>query len=98
MTEGVVVLTGGVGGSKLVKGFADLLGERNVTAVVNTGDDFSHLGLHVSPDIDTVLYTLSGQSDPVQGWGRAGESWGFMEAVGRLGGETWFRLGDGDLA
>jgi LPPG:FO 2-phospho-L-lactate transferase len=65
---------------------------------VNTGDDFEHLGLHVSPDIDTVVYTLSGLADPERGWGRSGESWNFMEALGQLGGETWFRLGDRDLA
>jgi len=69
-----------------------------VTAIVNTGDDFTHLGLVVSPDIDTLLYTLSGKANPIQGWGRAEESWTFMEAVRSLGGENWFALGDGDLA
>lgn len=94
----VTVLTGGVGGAKLVLGFAELLGGANVTAIVNTGDDFVHLGLHVSPDLDTLLYTLSGKSDTARGWGRAGESWTFMEAVKSLGGADWFALGDGDLA
>ena len=69
-----------------------------LTVAVNTADDFEHLGLHVSPDLDTVLYTLAGLSDPVRGWGRAGESWNFMSALSALGGETWFALGDRDLA
>jgi len=66
--------------------------------VVNTGDDFEHLGLHISPDVDTVVYALAGISDPIQGWGIAGETWGFMRALETLGGETWFQLGDRDLA
>jgi LPPG:FO 2-phospho-L-lactate transferase len=66
--------------------------------VVNTGDDFEHLGLHVSPDIDTVLYTLAGLNDPARGWGRFDDSWNFMDALRELGGETWFSLGDKDLA
>jgi LPPG:FO 2-phospho-L-lactate transferase len=70
----------------------------DVTAIVNTGDDFTHLGLAISPDIDTLLYTLSGKANPMQGWGRAEETWGFMDAVRSLGGEDWFALGDGDLA
>ena len=94
----VVVLTGGVGGAKLVLGFAALLPPGEVTAIVNTGDDFRHLGLHVSPDVDTLLYTLAGKADLAQGWGRAGESWSFMAALAELGGPEWFRLGDGDLA
>jgi LPPG:FO 2-phospho-L-lactate transferase len=69
-----------------------------VTAIVNTGDDFSHQGLAVSPDIDTLLYTLSGRANAAQGWGRQGETWSFMEALRSLGGEDWFLLGDGDLA
>jgi LPPG:FO 2-phospho-L-lactate transferase len=69
-----------------------------VTAIVNTGDDFNHLGLAISPDIDTLLYTLAGKANPAQGWGRADESWSFMKAVRSLGGEDWFALGDGDLA
>jgi LPPG:FO 2-phospho-L-lactate transferase len=93
----VVALCGGVGGAKLALGLERLLGA-NLTVIVNTGDDFEHLGLHVSPDIDTVVYTLGGLSDIERGWGRAGESWNFMEALGALGGETWFRLGDRDLA
>jgi LPPG:FO 2-phospho-L-lactate transferase len=90
-------LCGGVGGAKLALGLSRLLGPA-LTVIVNTGDDFEHLGLHISPDIDTVVYTLSGLSDLERGWGRAGESWNFMAALGQLGGETWFRLGDRDLA
>jgi LPPG:FO 2-phospho-L-lactate transferase len=94
----VTVLTGGVGGAKLALGLTSLLGGEQVTAIVNTGDDFTHLGLAVSPDIDTLLYTLSGKANAAQGWGREGESWNFMAAVRSLGGEDWFQLGYGDLA
>ena len=94
----VVVLTGGVGGAKLVLGLSHIVAGDTLTAIVNTGDDFRHLGLHISPDIDTLLYTLSGKANGVQGWGREGESWSFMAAVRELGGEDWFQLGDGDLA
>jgi LPPG:FO 2-phospho-L-lactate transferase len=94
----VVVLTGGVGGAKLVLGLSHVIPPENITAIVNTGDDFRHLGLHVSPDLDTLLYTLAGKSNQEQGWGRAGETWTFMEALRSLGGEGWFLLGDGDLA
>ena len=66
--------------------------------VVNTGDDFTHLGLHISPDLDTVMYTLAGVANPQTGWGMAGETWNFMAQVERLGGPAWFRLGDRDLA
>jgi LPPG:FO 2-phospho-L-lactate transferase len=92
----VVALCGGVGGAKLALGLERLIGA-DLSVIVNTGDDFEHLGLHVSPDIDTVVYTLGGLSDLERGWGRADESWNFMEALGGLGGETWFRLGDRDL-
>jgi LPPG:FO 2-phospho-L-lactate transferase len=92
------VLTGGVGGAKLALGLTSLLSGEQVTAIVNTGDDFVHLGLAVSPDIDTLLYTLSGKANAAQGWGREGESWNFMAALRTLGGEDWFQLGDGDLA
>jgi LPPG:FO 2-phospho-L-lactate transferase len=98
MSERVVVLTGGVGGAKLVLGLQQILDPASITALVNTGDDFRHLGLWVSPDIDTLLYTLSGKANAAQGWGREGESWSFMEALRSLGGEDWFALGDGDLA
>ena len=94
----VTVLTGGVGGAKLVLGLTTLLPTDAITAIVNTGDDFVHLGLPVSPDIDTLLYTLAGKSDLERGWGRGGETWSFMAAVRDLGGPDWFNLGDGDLA
>ena len=98
MTGTVVALSGGVGGAKLVHGLARVLGAQELTIVANTGDDFVHLGLAISPDIDTILYTLAGLVDPLQGWGRRDETWTFMAALGELGGETWFRLGDADLA
>jgi len=92
-----VALSGGVGGAKLSLGLAHLLGAR-LSVVVNTGDDFRHLGLHISPDVDTALYTLAGLVNEETGWGRRGETWTFMAALAALGGPTWFRLGDGDLA
>jgi LPPG:FO 2-phospho-L-lactate transferase len=98
MAGSVVALCGGVGGAKLALGLSRVLPGSDLTIVANTGDDFTHLGLHVSPDVDTVLYTLSGLADPVQGWGRRDETWAFMAALESLGGETWFRLGDADLA
>ena len=94
----VLALCGGIGGAKLALGLYRTLEPGQLTIAVNTGDDFTHLGLHVSPDIDTVAYTLAGLNDTERGWGLAGESWHFMEALGRLGGETWFQLGDHDLA
>lgn len=93
----VVALCGGVGGAKLAFGLSRLLGP-DLTVVVNTGDDFEHLGLLISPDLDTVLYTLGGIANKELGWGRADESWNFMEALRHLGGEAWFQLGDRDLA
>jgi LPPG:FO 2-phospho-L-lactate transferase len=92
-----VALSGGIGGAKLSLGLARLLGER-LTVIVNTGDDFEHLGLAISPDVDTTLYTLAGVVNPETGWGRRDETWSFMQAVAELGGPTWFRLGDRDLA
>ena len=94
----VAVLTGGVGGAKLVEGLYRLLPAGSLTAIVNTGDDFVHFGLPVSPDIDTVLYTLADKANRALGWGREGETWSFMAALRSLGGEDWFNLGDGDLA
>lgn len=93
-----VVLSGGVGGSKLALGLARVLAPGELLCVANTGDDFEHLGLRISPDLDTLTYTLAGINDPVTGWGRADETWSFMETLAALGGETWFRLGDRDLA
>ena len=94
----VLALSGGVGGAKLALGLYRILPPEALTVVANTGDDFEHLGLAISPDLDTLLYTLSGQDNPELGWGRRGETWTFMAALEALGGETWFRLGDGDLA
>jgi LPPG:FO 2-phospho-L-lactate transferase len=94
----VLALSGGVGGAKLVLGLYRTLPPNTLTVVANTGDDFEHLGLSISPDLDTLLYTLSGQANAELGWGRQGETWTFMAALEKLGGESWFRLGDGDLA
>jgi LPPG:FO 2-phospho-L-lactate transferase len=87
-----------VGGAKLAFGLARVLAPERLTIVCNTGDDFEHLGVHVSPDIDTVVYTLGELSDRERGWGLAGETWNFMDQVRRLGGADWFNLGDRDLA
>lgn len=94
----VIALCGGVGGAKLAFGLTRILSPDQLTLVVNTGDDFVHLGLHVSPDIDTVVYTLADLADRERGWGLAGETWQFMDQLKRLGGEGWFNLGDRDLA
>ena len=94
----VLALCGGVGGVKLALGLQRVLAPGALTVVVNTGDDFEHLGLAISPDLDTTLYTLAGLANVELGWGRAEESWNFIAELARLGGETWFRLGDKDLA
>jgi len=94
----VIALSGGVGGAKLALGLSRVLPEGDLTVIANTGDDFHHLGLAISPDIDTLLYTLAGLDNQTTGWGRRDESWNFMAALEALGGETWFRLGDRDLA
>lgn len=94
----ILALAGGVGGAKLARGLADVLAPDELTVVVNTGDDFEHLGMNVSPDLDTVMYTLAGINDPSRGWGIAAETWNFMQSLQALGAETWFRLGDRDLA
>ena len=94
----VVALSGGIGGAKLALGLSRILPPERLTIVANTGDDFEHLGLAISPDIDTLTYTLAGLDNPKTGWGRRDETWTFMAALGTLGGETWFGLGDGDLA
>lgn len=94
----IIALAGGVGGAKLVQGFAQALPAESVVAVVNTGDDFEHFGMRICPDLDTVMYTLAGVANPETGWGRANETWRFMQTLEQLGGETWFRLGDQDLA
>jgi len=94
----VLALSGGVGGAKLALGLYRVLPPDTLTIVANSGDDFAHLGLAISPDLDTLLYTLSGNDNPELGWGRRAETWTFMAALEALGGATWFRLGDGDLA
>ncbi|ACG78947.1 LPPG:Fo 2-phospho-L-lactate transferase [Phenylobacterium zucineum HLK1] len=94
----VLALCGGVGGAKLAFGLSRLLGPDELTIAVNTADDFVHLGLHIAPDLDTVVYTLADLADRERGWGLAGETWGFMSALSRLGGEDWFNMGDHDLA
>ena len=94
----VLALSGGIGGAKLALGLYRILPQGALTVIANTGDDFEHLGLAISPDIDTLLYTLAALDNPELGWGRRGETWTFMKALGDLGGEVWFNLGDGDLA
>ena len=98
MSGQVVALCGGVGGAKLAQGLGAALPPEELCIIVNTGDDFRHLGLCISPDLDSVIYALAGLSDPVRGWGRRDETWTFMRALEGLGGESWFQLGDGDLA
>lgn len=94
----LVALAGGVGAARLLRGLVAVAPPSEITAVVNTGDDVVLHGLHVSPDLDTVVYTLAGAVNPETGWGLAGETWAAMEALERYGGATWFRLGDRDLA
>lgn len=94
----IVALSGGVGGAKLVLGLARVVPPDDLLVVCNTADDFEHLGLAISPDLDTVMYTLAGVANPELGWGRRDETWSFMETLEALGGEVWFRLGDRDLA
>jgi LPPG:FO 2-phospho-L-lactate transferase len=93
----VVVLSGGVGGARFVQGVVDVIQPSDVTVVGNVGDDLEVLGLHVSPDLDSILYALAGLNDERRGWGRADESWRALETAQTLGGETWFQLGDLDL-
>ncbi len=94
----IVALAGGVGGAKLVHGLAQVLPPEDLTVIVNTGDDFEHLGLSICPDLDTVCYTLAGLANPETGWGRADETWQAMSNLKTLGGPDWFNLGDQDLA
>lgn len=94
----VLALSGGVGGAKLSLGLQQVLARGSLTVVVNTGDDFWHLGLRICPDLDTTLYTLAGVAEPAQGWGRAGETFGVLGELERRGFASWFRLGDRDLA
>ena len=94
----IVALAGGVGGAKLAVGLAAVLPPQQLTIIVNTGDDFEHMGFTICPDLDTVMYTLAGVNNPETGWGRAGETWQFMSEMKRLRGADWFQLGDRDLA
>ena len=94
----IAVLSGGVGGAKLVLGLSHAAAPERLVVVANTGDDFHHLGLHIAPDIDSVVYAVADLADQERGWARAGETWTFMKALVELGGEAWFNLGDGDLA
>lgn len=98
MAVKVAALAGGVGGAKLADGLAMVLPDDELTVIVNTGDDFEHLGLSICPDLDTVLYTLGKVANPETGWGRMHESWQVMDELEVLRGQTWFRLGDKDLA
>ena len=91
------MLAGGLGGSRFARALAETIAPSELTIIGNVGDDVDVLGLHVSPDLDTILYTLGGRLDESKGWGRVDESWHALETVGELGGETWFRLGDRDL-
>lgn len=93
----VAVLSGGVGGARFLRGVLGVVSPGNVSIVGNVADDIELLGLHVSPDLDSILYTLTGLADEVRGWGREGETWNALETVAELGGDAWFRLGDRDL-
>jgi LPPG:FO 2-phospho-L-lactate transferase len=93
----VAVLSGGVGGARFVRGLVDAVDPSGVTVIGNVGDDLEVLGLHVSPDLDSILYALADLNDEERGWGRAGETWNALEAAAELGGDAWFQLGDRDL-
>jgi len=93
----VVALAGGVGGAKLAHGLAEILSPNTLTVIVNTGDDFNHCGLSISPDVDTVTYALAGLAHPQHGWGRAEDTFQALSTLAQLGGPTWFQLGDLDL-
>jgi LPPG:FO 2-phospho-L-lactate transferase len=94
----VLALSGGVGGAKLALGLSRVLAPDRLAVVANTADDFEHLGLYIAPDLDTVMYTLAGINDGERGWGLAGESWQCLQALEALGADSWFQLGDRDLA
>jgi LPPG:FO 2-phospho-L-lactate transferase len=94
----LVALCGGVGAARMLSGLVRIVPPDDITAIVNVGDDMVLHGLHISPDLDTVTYTLAGMDNRDTGWGVAGESWAVMDELSRLGGEDWFRLGDRDLA
>src|SRR5512138_598933 len=94
----IVALAGGVGGAKFAHGLAQVLPPEDLSVIVNTGDDFEHLGLHISPDLDTVCYTLAGLANPDTGWGRRNETFHALENIQTLGGPAWFNIGDQDMA
>lgn len=99
MSGRILALSGGVGGARMAHGLSMAMPDPSqLTVCCNVGDDFDHMGLRICADTDTVLYTMSGLSDPVRGWGIVNETWSFMDAMKRVGGETWFLLGDRDLA
>src|SRR5919204_799826 len=93
----IVVLSGGFGGARFLRGLAEATDPAEVTVIGNVGDDVEVLGMHVSPDLDSILYALAGLGDEERGWGRGDESWHALEEAGRFGGETWFQLGDRDI-
>jgi LPPG:FO 2-phospho-L-lactate transferase len=97
VTPKVLAISGGIGGAKLALGLQRVLPAGELAVLVNTGDDFRHLGLAISPDLDTVLYTLAGVANTELGWGREGETWNFLQELARIGGPDWFKLGDRDL-
>ena len=94
----ILAITGGVGGAKLALGLSKVLTSDEDLFLVNTGDDFQHLGLEISPDLDSLIYALSGTNNPELGWGRENETWACITELEALGAESWFRLGDRDLA
>jgi len=94
----IVALAGGVGGARLADGLAQVVQPDDLTVIVNTADDFTHLGLKISPDLDTVCYTLAGMANPETGWGRINETWNVFESLKKMGMPDWFQLGDSDLA
>jgi LPPG:FO 2-phospho-L-lactate transferase len=98
VSQNVVALAGGVGGAKLAYGLAQVVPSNKLTIIVNTGDDFEHLGLYIAPDLDTVMYTLAGLANPATGWGVKNDSFNMLTAMAIYAGPTWFRLGDRDLA
>src|SRR5438309_5718259 len=93
----LAVLSGGVGGGRFLSGLASIIPPSDLRVIANVGDDLEVLGLHVSPDLDSVLYALAGLADEERGWGRAGETWNALEVAGSLGGDAWFQLGDRDI-
>ncbi|MEC9376397.1 MAG: 2-phospho-L-lactate transferase [Pseudomonadota bacterium] len=97
MDRNYLVLSGGVGGAKLIRGLQQVVEEKHIKVIANTGDDFQYLGLHISPDIDTLMYTLAGISNPKTGWGLINESWSFHAALKELSDNIWFQIGDRDL-